>query len=85
VTRPFVSQVPSFRKNLKEGLPGLLKERTKSQRFRVGSWTVSLNFFKTLVLGPNGLFDLLRIVDQSSIYPTLPCQILQGKGGTHPT
>jgi hypothetical protein len=32
---------------------------------------VSLNFILTLVLGQNGLFDVLRIADQSSTYLTL--------------
>ncbi len=85
MTHPFVSQVSSFRKKSKDCLV-CSKNEQRIKRFKVGSLIISLNLFKTLVvLGQNGLFDLLRIADQSSIYPTLPCQIYQGKGSTHPT
>lgn len=43
------------------------------------------NFLKTLVLGQNGLFAVLRIVDQSSTYLTLISWTFLGNSATNPS
>ncbi len=73
-------QVPSFRKKLKDCLVCSKKAR-KNQRFKVGSLTVSLNFLKN----QNGLFDVLRMADQSSTYLTITHCMFLAKSVTNPS
>jgi len=62
-------------------LPGLLKEGTKESKVQSRFFDRFFEFFKN----QNGLFDVLRIADQSSTYLTITHCIFLGKSVTNPS
>jgi hypothetical protein len=80
IKRLKISADSEFQKKI-EGLPGLLKEVTKESKVQSRFFDHFFEFFKN----QNGLFDVLRIADQSSTYLTITHCIFLGKSVTNPS